>query len=676
MFTEDSLAPSHTPDDLFGPVNGCQLVAPFRHGYLVEAEIDALPSLAAAIERPVSIAVQSDISRVETLTQFTSADRLRRHTPDQLWNAAPADDGGRLFIIWFAPFRNRNAQEDVLKEVEALSRRQTLIPTFTTVRLISGPDGEPIAGPVTTPRQSSIARAMRGYRNTGVARAAVRIPTKQALNQIIASGVSHRIDPVRPIRVAAPGDGAEPPPPPVNGDFPIVGVVDGGLHATSYSSAEAWRAVPLVSNAQADRRHGNAVSSLVVQGHAWNTNRPLPALDCRIGSVQAVPHPSANRRFDEHELMDYLTAVIRTHPETHVWNISANQEGPDLDPEEVSVLGHELNELARAANILPVVSIGNAKQGLGKRPNPPADCECAIAVGGRKADAKGNPGDGCPKCLAGPGPDGMLKPDVSWFSELRMIGGIVATGSSYPTALVSSLAAHTYSNLREPTPDLVKALLINTGEQKSHDPKIGWGTPYYGHVPWSCAPGSVTLAWRAHLQPGANYYWNDIPIPPELIRNKKLFGRASLTAILRPLVSPFGGANYFASRLQTSLRYPSGDDWKPLVGSMLESTLKEQDARDELMKWQPVRRHYKDFTNRGGLSFDGDHLQLYARVFTRDLYQFGWNHHSSAGPQEVAFVLTFWSADGSASIYNSTAQALGNFVESAVINQEIEITNG
>src|SRR5690349_16363749 len=34
MFAEDSLAPSHTPDDLFSPVNGCQLVAPFRGGYV------------------------------------------------------------------------------------------------------------------------------------------------------------------------------------------------------------------------------------------------------------------------------------------------------------------------------------------------------------------------------------------------------------------------------------------------------------------------------------------------------------------------------------------------------------------------------------------------------------------------------------------------------------------
>lgn len=675
MFTEDSLAPSHTPNDLFGPINGCQLVAPFRYGYVVEAEISSLPRLTAAIQHPVSFAIQSDISRVESVAQFTSQERLRHQSTQQLWNAAPADEDGRLFVVWLAPFRNRDAQEDVLREIVGLSERQVLLPTFTTVRLVSGPDSEQVAGAVTTPRQSSIARAMRGYRNTGIGRAAVRIPSQAALSQLVASGVSHRIDPVRPISAAAPGAGEEPAPPLVPGNAPIVGVVDGGLHAQTYTPAEAWRAPPLVSNSQADRRHGNAISSLAVQGYAWNTNRLLPALTCRIGSVQAVPHHSANRKFDEQELIDYLAAVIRAHPDTHVWNISANQEGPGLDPDEVSVLGHGLHELARAANILPVVSVGNVKRGSGTRPNPPADCEAAITVGGRRADAEGNPSDGCPRCLGGPGPDGMLKPDVSWFSQLRMIGGVVETASSYPTPLVSSLAAHTYSNLREPTPDLVKALLINNAERKEHDAKLGWGTPYRGHMPWSCEEGSVTLAWLAQLQPGTNYYWNDIPIPPELIRNGKLYGRASLTAILRPLVSPFGGANYFSSRLQTSLQYASGDGWPSLVGSMLESTLKEEEARDELKKWQPVRRHYRDFTGRGGLGFDGAHLRLYARVFTRDLYQFGWNHHSQAGAQDVAFVLSLWGGDGEPTIYNSMVQELGTFVESAVLNQDIEVSS-
>jgi hypothetical protein len=75
------------------------------------------------------------------------------------------------------------------------------------------------------------------------------------------------------------------------------------------------------------------------------------------------------------------------------------------------------------------------------------------------------------------------------------------------------------------------------------------------------------------------------------------------------------------------------------------------------------------------LAFFGNQLRLYARVYARDLYQFGWQTNSDVGAQEVAFVLTLRGPNDEPSIYNSTAQVLGNFVESAVINQEIEIRN-
>jgi hypothetical protein len=674
MFAEDSLAPSHTPDDLFHPLQGCRLVAPVKHGYLIEAEIAALPRLTRAIENPVNYKVEADISRVKELKAFDEKDRLRNRSPEALWDAAVGDKDGKYFILWLAPFRDRVAQDALLEKLNLLAASGTVEPTFTATRAISislqDTEGTRAVAPR---RQSSIARAMRSYRNTGAARATVRVPSLDELVELVASGTSYRIDPVRRVQGAMPGSGTHPAPPLPVGNDPIVGVVDGGLHAASYSAAEVWRAPTLVPDAQADRIHGNGVTSLVVHGHAWNNNRLLPALNCRVGTVQAVARRNSTHTVDEDELVNYLVQVVRDHPETKVWNISANQEGGSLDPDEVSFLGHEITLLARSANILPVISIGNVSPTNKARPNPPADCEAAVSVGGRVATMTGHPGNGCAVCLPGPGPDGMMKPDLSWFSELRMNGGITDTGSSYATPLVSSLAAHTFASLREPSPDLVKALLINAAERDEHHPKLGWGTPYGGNAPWECSEGSVTLAWKAQLMPGTAYYWNGIPIPPELVKNRKLSGKARLTAVLRPLVSPFGHANYFASRLETSLQYANNaGDWASLLGSMKESSLTELEAREELAKWQPVRRHCKEFKSVG---FSGDQFRLYARVYTRDLYQFGWDHHSQAGPQEVAFVLTFNAADGAGTIHDSTVRALGNFVESAVINQEIEVEN-
>ena len=80
-------------------------------------------------------------------------------------------------------------------------------------------------------------------------------------------------------------------------------------------------------------------------------------------------------------------------------------------------------------------------------------------------------------------------------------------------------------------------------------------------------------------------------------------------------------SNYFSTRLQTALQYPKGKDaWGNLLGTMQESSLPETDARRELAKWQPVRRHSREFD---GLKFQDNSFQLFAQVFARDLYQFG-----------------------------------------------------
>ena len=107
---------------------------------------------------------------------------------------------------------------------------------------------------------------------------------------------------------------------------------------------------------------------------------------------------------------------------------------------------------------------------------------------------------------------------------------------------------------------------------------------------------------------------------------------------------------------------------------MRESKAPESDARRDHAKWHPVRRLRRDFTKQTGLQFAGDDMRLYARVYARDLYQFGYQNHSELDSQEAVFVLTFTAADESAPIYDTMAQELGNYVESAVIGQEIEVT--
>ena len=89
-----------------------------------------------------------------------------------------------------------------------------------------------------------------------------------------------------------------------------------------------------------------------------------------------------------------------------------------------------------------------------------------------------------------------------------------------------------------------------------------------------------------------------------MVRDGKLIGKGKLTAILNPVLSELGGANYFATRLQVALQYTTrAGKTGNLLGSMKEDTTAEMEARTELAKWQPVRRHMRDFAKGGGIGF-------------------------------------------------------------------------
>ena len=439
---DDSLAPTWTPSDLFQATRDARLIAPWRTGYLVEMAADQLLAYARLVQGTRLAKDQVDISRVESVRFFAEEDAAS--SLDAVWQAAPESLGGRAFVVWLMPLRGREAAERLIETFTAL-RDSTIVPPPPLLESIMA--GLDATVPATLRHNlrtiaasgDRINMAVREYRLKRRSRTTVIVPTRDALQQLVASGTIFRIEPVQPISSTSPGEGREPdrPLPADMASFPIVGVVDGGMTAASYRVAEAWRAPALIRDGAADTRHGNRVTSLIVQGHDWNNNLMQPPLYCQVGTVQAVARRDTRALVDSHEFIAYLDGVMAAKPDTRVWNFSLNQPTPcALD--SVSPLGHDIALLARKHRVLPVISIGNKP---GARLLPPADCEAAVTVGGRLHGATGAPAGECPVSLTGPGPASMLKPDLSHFSHVRALGGTVISGSSFSTALTSPLAA-------------------------------------------------------------------------------------------------------------------------------------------------------------------------------------------------------------------------------------------
>lgn len=666
---DDSHAPSWTPSDIFGSDSGCRIVAPAYDGYLIEISTEKFSSLASNIKKCRTVNEKVDISRVSELGLFDSREALRNHDTSTLWQETEKSSSGGYFNVWLLPFTSIASRSSVKNTLLEIHKQHHL--SFGDIEFYHDQKTDK------TQQQLDDAQldlVLIEYLKTGYCTVSIQLRSKEALEALVGSGAIYRVDPVTAVSlVASPGTGTEPTPPIAVNSLPTVLVVDGGVNAASYSHLHTSKINVLVNDVHADIKHGNQVVSLICQAHSWNNNRSLPPLNCKFISAQAIAKRGATKSPSLHQLVTYLKTVAKdTAEHTKVWNMSFNQEKPSLSKTEVSYLGHEISKIARDFEILPIISIGNVAT-LGDRALcPPADCEAALTVSGRIAKADGTPGLACKQSLRGPAAAGMIKPDLSWFSTLRMIGGVIETGTSFSTPLVSSLAAHTFNNLKHPTPDLVRALLINTSELHTHDSGLGWGTPWTADsLPWMCESGTVTLAWSAKIKPGFSYYWNDIPIPPDMIEDNKLSGTVALTAIIKPIVSTLTGPNYFSTRLQVALQGTTrAGKTENLLGSMKEHKEKELTAREDLAKWSPIRRHVKYFSSK---ILGKNTARIHARIFARDLYQFQMAHHSELGDQEVSFVLTFKSKDPNDDIYSSMVNELGSEVESAVLEQEISL---
>jgi len=679
---EDSLAPTWTPSDLFQATRDARLMAPYRDGYLVEIATSQLSRFARLVQETGLAKDQVDISRVESVRFFSDADAIGTSSLDTIWRAAPETRGGRAFVVWLMPLRGRDAAEQLIQTFAALRDRTITAPPPLLTGVTTELDVNVPAGMRQSLRAAGTIGdrfnlAVREYRRNRRARTTVIVPTPAALQGLVASGTVFRIEPVQSINSTSPGEGREPdrPVPADMAAFPIVGIVDGGLSATSYRQAEAWRAPAFIRDGLADVQHGNRVTSLIVQGHDWNNNLTLPPLYCRVGTVQAVPRQNAAAFIDPQDFIVYLDSVIAANPETRVWNFSLNQKH-ECPLDSVSQLGHDIALLARKHRILPVISIGNKP---GNRLQPPADCEAAVTIGGRMHGANGAPAGQCPVSLVGPGPSSMLKPELSHFSHVRALGGTIITGSSFSTALTSPLAAHAMQRVREASPDIVKALLLHNADGQGFDPALGFGTPAVTSLPWECRPGFVTLQWRAGLRPGAAYYW-ELPIPQSLCRLGKLRGAGMLTAVLNPhpMVTDYAGPNYFSVRIATALQYRRGQTktgaskFHNLLGSLDTEKITEQEARTIDHKWSPIRHHQNDFQSVG---FDGETLRIYARLYARDLYLYGYTVAEEVPEMEAVFVLSLGTGNESEDIYNELRDQLGAFVETAVIETDIDVGN-
>lgn len=377
-------------------------------------------------------------------------------------------------------------------------------------------------------------------------------------------------------------------PKPLDGaQYPVVGVIDGGLtqipgewiaHQTSY----------LIS-AHADKSHGTEIGSLLVAGQALNGDAICPEPDgCWLADLAIIPRDEVYDLYYKSEL-DLVTQLelevqdAKVAAKARVFSFSHNFEEPPGGNPAYTDLSQGLDRIARENDVIFVVSAGNASGPNSRREwtnsqmavlnnlascstdriTAPADSVLNVAVGAVNPPGISRAVAGAPARYSrrGPGLMQIVKPDVAHYGGVcgstSPRSGLVAVseagavkdvhGTSFSAPLVAkAIARYDQITLGALPREALIALLIHgakvpsclDGFNRSEVVRnlVGFGVPINAQQVIEGSPHAATLLFHDRMMPKKDLFFG-FDWPRSLVTNGKCRGHAVLTLVYTPPLS-------------------------------------------------------------------------------------------------------------------------------------------
>jgi hypothetical protein len=564
-------AKSHRPERVFSR-DTCPIIGAGHLGELfVKATPDGLDRLTWIIEENQSDRIVKELSCVDAIEPVTPTFRRRNLESIEILRKSPRGKKGFL----------------------------------TRVRLFDlGPDDDQerlVTDFLEACRRLDIDVSQRGYAEKSYTYAAECQTARQveALSGVVGVRAITQMPLIRALRPRALN--ARPLPPAllgrdqVEGDFPVVVVVDSGIDS-SLPELESWVVgrESMVAVAYRNPNHGTFVAGLVCWGSQLNPS--LSHIDgnpCGVFDLQVMPnsdpaHGDTDDLTEATFLQNLETALKEYSNRYKVWNISLGTDQVcSLD--EFSPLAEQLDNLQERYHVAFVISAGNydalplldyprtVEQLATGRITSPADSLLGVTVGAishidytMKGPKRHHPS---PFSRHGAGPNHIVKPDVVHYggscatdlshtegvSSINHGGVVDDLGTSFATPLVSRTLAQVYHRITPtPSPVLARALLTH----HARDPRtggrvpdgeenfLGFGVPAPAPYCLECTPHTSTLVFEDTLRPGWYLEWVDFPYPPSLRRGDKYFGEIWMTVAFAPARGARWGTEYCETHIE------------------------------------------------------------------------------------------------------------------------------
>lgn len=683
-------AKSHRPKQLFSD-NTCPIVGGGGVGELfIKATHDGLESLVDVIETGDSDQIIKELSCVEAIEPITPRFRCNGLNVRDLLRRSPRGTDGFVTRVKLFDFGDDEDQEKLLADFRRRCHE----------------NGMEI--------QESRGYSSRSYTFP------VQCETVEELEKLSRIIGVRSINPMPLIRTIRPKMidtkplPKMPTPDDVEGEFPVVVVVDSGV-SDEIDGLERWVVgrESAVADEYENTEHGTFVAGLICWGDVLNpTIDGLDRSPCGVFDLQVIPNSDPESGETDHllegEFLFSLEVALQQHANSFkVWNLSlGTDEVCSLD--RFSILAEELDNLQEKYQVSFVVAAGNfttpplldfprtdaqLEQG---RITAPADSILSVTVGsvshvGYKKDG---PKEHHPTPFSrhGAGPNHIIKPDLVHYggtcstdfshqSGIRSVskdGSAENLGTSFATPLVSRTLAQIYHHVTPtPSPVLARGLLTH----HARDPRtrlrvpdgdenfFGFGLP--ATVPYclECSPHTSTLVFDDVLRPGYFLEWDNFPYPPSLCRDGRYFGEIWMTVAFAPTRGSRWGTEYCETHIEANFgvyfRERSRETGelkpKPKFRGLVppehknKGQLYESYQVEKLRKWAPVRTYHGNMGENGER---GDRWRLKLQLLSRHGVE------RTEKPQPFSLIVTIADPENKVMVYDEMARLIRNRFQS------------
>lgn len=678
-------AKSHRPENVFSD-QSCPIVGAGRLGELfLRATPEGLDNLRKTIERNRSDRIVKELSCIDTIEVVTPAYRRGGQQASDILRKSPRGKEGFVTRIRLFSFGADEYQQRAVADFKDTCLKLNI----------------PLS-------QAGYSESSHTY--VAECRSAAEL---EELSKVVAVRSVMQMPLIRTVRPKALNSKPLPALPTSNqidGEFPVVVVVDSGI-SSQIPELESWvvgrelHVAPAYTNTD----HGTFVAGLICWGSQLNPT--IAGIDdgpCGVFDLQVIPNDDPGKgditALYESEFLISLDVALQRYANNYkVWNLSLGTDAVcSLD--EFSALAEQLDNLQEKYQVSFVISAGNysnpplleypraASQLELGRITAPADSVLGITVGSiSHVDYTTNgPKANHPSAFSrhGSGPNHIIKPDVvhhggscsidlTHLEGIRSLNGTGSAediGTSFSAPLVSRTLAQIYHQITPtPSPVLARALLTH----HARDPRTGLRVPdgeenFFGFgrpapVPYclQCTPYTSTLVFDDVLRPGYFLEWNDFPYPPSLRHSGRYFGEIWMSVAFAPARGARWGTEYCETHIdahfgvykqvksRTTRKVTTKFEGLVPPEHKNPGVLYESYQVEKLRKWAPVRTYHGNLGKHGEA---GDRWRLKVQLLTRH----GIEDEQAFRPQPFSLIITIADPEKKAPVYDEMAQIVHN----------------